>query len=151
MKLRVDEEGLKERGGFGEKSTADEQESATETAEQSSEDESEEEEPQEEVQQPQTQHVTTGLLDESEDEVTEEESMSRRCPTPSPRRRLGGSLVDRTMRTDRTTLASSRVPCTYARTTHHSASTCRKPRASLWPSKPSDLASPQLPASSHLS
>ena len=106
----VVEEGLKERRGFREKSTAHEQGSATETAEQSSEDESEEEEPQVEVQRPQPQHVTIQSLDESEDEVTEEESISRRSPTPSPRRRLGGGSADRTMRTDRATLASSQGP-----------------------------------------
>ncbi|PIL22329.1 hypothetical protein GSI_15017 [Ganoderma sinense ZZ0214-1] len=110
----VVEEGLKERRGFREQLTSHEQESATESAEQSSGDESEDEEPQVEAQPPQPQHVTIQSLEESEDEVTEEDSISHRSPTPSPRRRLGLNSADRTMRTDRATLASSQGPSVAA-------------------------------------
>ena len=102
----VVEEGLKERRGFREQPVSH---STPVSAEQSSEDGSEDEESQVQTQQPQQQQPTVES-DESEDEVTEEESMSRRSPTPSPRRRLGAGPADRTMRTDRATLASSQCP-----------------------------------------
>ncbi len=106
----VVEEGLKERRGFREQSASHEQESTTESAEQSGEEEVEDVEAQVEVQQPQPQQATVHSLDESEDEVTEDESISRRSPTPSPRRRLGAGSADRTVRTDRATMGSSQGP-----------------------------------------
>ncbi|EJF61064.1 hypothetical protein DICSQDRAFT_106734 [Dichomitus squalens LYAD-421 SS1] len=110
----VVEEGLKERRSFREQSVSHEQGSATESAGQNSEEESGDEEDAREPQQQQQQQQQRARppsvhSEDSEDEATEEDSISRRSPTPSPRRRLSTGAADKTMRTDIATVASSQT------------------------------------------
>ena len=104
----VVEEGLKERRTIREQSVNLDQEATAPSAEESSEEESSNEESQ--------QHGHPASVHSESSEEEEEESISRRSPTPSPRRRLGANVADKTMRTDHATIASSQLPSVSANT-----------------------------------
>ncbi|KAI0755192.1 hypothetical protein C8Q80DRAFT_1248305 [Daedaleopsis nitida] len=101
----VVEEGLKERRNFREQSTRQGVDTGGDTAEESGDEEESEEESQRGPGLSRGAQALVVQSDSSEEE--EEESISRRSPTPSPRRRLEGGTADKTMRTDYATVASS--------------------------------------------
>ncbi|KAH9912695.1 uncharacterized protein BXZ73DRAFT_56039 [Epithele typhae] len=110
----VVEEGLKERRGLREQSVDPTNDKAKNT-EDSSDEESDEESvtaapPVPPVPGQRVPLRPPSVRSESSDEEDEEESAGQRSPTPSPKRKLGNSAADKTMRTDFATVASSQGP-----------------------------------------